>query len=115
LATADIERAVMATDNSRHQLRNQVMILLSVKAGLRAGEIAALTWDMVTDAHGAIGPTIELPAIAAKKGSGRRIPVHPDLGTALARLQGAGSGAGPVIVSERGGPMTASSIVNWFG
>lgn len=115
LATGDVERAVMAAGDSRHRLRNQAMILLSTKAGLRAGEIAALTWAMVTDAHGAIGPAIELPAIAAKKGSGRRIPLHPGLGTAMARLQGASSGAGPVIVSERGGPMTASSIVNWFG
>jgi integrase/recombinase XerD len=115
LAAADIQRAVMATGIGRHRLRNQLMILLSVKAGLRAGEIAALTWDMVTDAHGAIGPAIELPAVVAKKGSGRRIPLHPDLAAALARLQRAGSAAGPVIVSERGGPMTASSIVNWFG
>jgi integrase len=45
LAAADVERAVMVAGDSRHQLRNQLMILLSVKAGLRAGEIAALSWD----------------------------------------------------------------------
>ena len=28
------------------------MVLLSVKAGLRAGEIASLTWGMVTDPVG---------------------------------------------------------------
>ncbi len=38
------------------------MILLSVKAGLRAAEIAALTWPMVTDSGGQIGRMIELPA-----------------------------------------------------
>ena len=97
LAAADVEQALMATGDGRHRLRNQVIILLSVKAGVRAGEIAALSWDMVTDAHGSIGPAIELPAIAAKKGSGRRIPLHPDLGTALAQLQAAGSRDGPVI------------------
>jgi hypothetical protein len=30
---------------TRHCLRNAVMVLLSAKAGLRAGEIAKLTWD----------------------------------------------------------------------
>jgi 6-phosphofructokinase len=34
------------------------MVLLSVKAGLRAGEIAKLTWPMVVDAQGRIGSHI---------------------------------------------------------
>ena len=37
------------------------MILLSVKAGLRAREIAALARPMVTDSSGQIGHMIELP------------------------------------------------------
>ncbi|MGA2944222.1 MAG: hypothetical protein ABSE50_19515 [Xanthobacteraceae bacterium] len=36
-------------------MRNKTIILLSAKAGLRAGEIAKLTWDMVTDPTGTIG------------------------------------------------------------
>ena len=32
--------------------RNRVIFLLSVKAGLRAKEIARLTWRMVTEARG---------------------------------------------------------------
>ena len=31
---------------TRHSLRNQLIVRLSAKAGLRAGEIANLTWDM---------------------------------------------------------------------
>jgi integrase/recombinase XerD len=96
------------------------MVLLSVKAGLRACEIARLTWPMVTDARGKIGTALELPAKAAKKGSGRRIPIHPDLRRALATLKRAssnhhGAGTPAVILSERGGPMTARAVVNWFG
>jgi hypothetical protein len=34
------------------------MVLLSVKAGLRAREIAKLTWPMVVDAQGRIGSHI---------------------------------------------------------
>jgi integrase/recombinase XerD len=39
---------------TRYPLRNRVIVLLSVKAGLRAGEIAKLTWDMVLDPSGQV-------------------------------------------------------------
>jgi integrase/recombinase XerD len=56
-----------------------VIVLLSVKSGLRACEVAKLTWDMVSDATGRIGHLIELRDRAAKKTGGRAIPLHPDL------------------------------------
>jgi integrase len=64
------------------------MFLLSVKAGLRAKEIASLTWAMVTDAEGQIADTIRLEnrASMGKKG-GRTIPLHADLHAALVTLQ----------------------------
>jgi integrase/recombinase XerD len=68
---------------TRNPFRNRVIVLLSVKAGMRAGEIAKLTWDMVLDADAGVGSMIELRDAAAKKGSGRRIPLHPDLRQAL--------------------------------
>jgi integrase len=58
-------------------------LLLSVKAGLRAGEIANLTWQMLVEPTGEIGTSLELQNRVAKKGSGRVIPVHPELHTAL--------------------------------
>jgi integrase len=99
---------------TRYPVRNRLVVLLSVKAGLRAGEIAQLTWDMVVDASGEIAAVIELRDCAAKKRSGRLLPMHGDLRTALdawGRITGTG---GPVIRSERGGPMSPVSIVNWF-
>jgi integrase/recombinase XerD len=93
---------------TRYPDRNRIIVLLSVKAGLRAGEIAALTWDMVLDPSGEIGTTIELHDKAAKKSSGRRVPVHPDLRTALVAWKQKTVGEGPVVRSERGGPMTAT-------
>src|ERR1700678_1938236 len=45
---------------TRWPTRNRVIFLLSVKAGLRAKEIACLTWRMVTDARGQIGQAIPL-------------------------------------------------------
>ena len=77
LASIDVADLLAFADCSRHRLRNRVIVLLSAKAGLRAGEIAGLTWDMVLDANGQIGTCIELRDHAAKKGSGRVIPMHP--------------------------------------
>jgi integrase len=64
---------------SRYPIRNRVIVLLSVKAGLRAGEIANLTWPMVLDPSGEIATYIELHDVAAKMRSGRRVPLHNDL------------------------------------
>lgn len=94
--------------------RDRVMILLSVMAGLRAGEIAGLTWPMVLTAEGQVGRQIELRDATAKMRSGRVIPIHPSLRTALIRLRHRGGRDGPVIQSARGGALRASSVVNWF-
>ena len=115
LASLDVADLLAFADCSRHPLRNRVIVLLSAKAGLRAGEIAGLTWDMVVDAGGQIGRCIELSDHAAKKGSGRLIPMHPDLADALSGLRKASTGwSGHIVQSERGGSMTALSIVIWF-
>ena len=89
LSDDNFEDLLLFAETSRHPLRNKVVVLLSAKAGLRAGEIANLTWAMVTDPTGAIGTVLELPDHAAKKGSGRVIPLHEDLRTALAAWRGA--------------------------
>lgn len=94
--------------------RDVVIILLSVRAGLRACEIAGLDWSMVTDSNRRLSPLMELRDDIAKKGSGRRIPLHPELKSALTALRPAGKRDGPVVVSLRGGPMRANSVVNWF-
>jgi integrase len=99
---------------TRNPRRNHLILLLSLKAGLRAGEIAKLTWDMVVGPTGEIGHVIELRDCAAKKKSGRLIPIHPSLRAALTAWRKLTTGTGPVIRSERGGPMTPVSIVNWF-
>jgi integrase len=114
LSLHDVEDLLTFADTTRHPIRNRVIVLLSAKAGLRAGEIANLTWDMVVDAGGRIGNVIELRDHAAKKGSGRLLPMHPDISDALANWRQDSSGSGHVVRSERGGPMTALSIVVWF-
>src|SRR6476659_8591927 len=114
LSTEHIDDLLFFADNTRFPLRNRVIVLLSIKAGLRAGEIAKLTWEMVLGASGEIGVVLELRNQAAKMGSGRLIPLHPELQQALSALRQSSPGAGPVVCSERGGPMKPLSIVIWF-
>lgn len=110
-----LRRALRAAGRSTTPHRDRTMVLLSVRAGLRACEIARLEWSMVLDAHGRISPLLELADIAAKKRSGRRMPLHPELKLALLRLRSeTGARDGPVIVSARGGRLRANSVVNWF-
>jgi integrase len=99
---------------TRNPLRNKLIVLLSVKAGLRAGEIAGLTWDMVLDPTGEVGQAIELHDRIAKKNSGRRIPISPALRIALTAWCLLTGSVGSIIRSERGDAMTPTGIVNWF-
>jgi integrase len=114
LSEDDLHDLLVYASTTRNPLRNRLIVLLSAKAGLRAGEIASLTWDMVVDPTGAVGSVIEVRDWAAKNKGGRRIPIHPDLRTALIARRAVTDGVGPVVTSERGGPMTALSIVVWF-
>src|SRR5271157_464740 len=110
LSSADINDLLIFATCTRHPLRNRVIVLLAAKAGLPAGEIAKLTWDMVLNPTGHISSVIELRDAAAKNGSGRLIPMHPDLRQVLVTYRHLSTDIGPVIRSERGGAMTPLSI-----
>ena len=74
-------------EKSRYPLRNKVMLLFSFKAGLRAKEIAAVTWSMVCNTDGKIGTEINLTNNASKGNySGRIIPLNKQLKNLLERL-----------------------------
>src|SRR3974377_1400532 len=105
LSLGDVNDLLVFASCTRHPVRNRVIVLLAAKAGLRAGEIANLTWDMVVDLTGDVSSVIELRDIAAKNGGGRLIPVHPDLRQALTSYRSLSTVIGPLIRSERGGPM----------
>jgi integrase len=62
-------RAVLAElDTRRYPLRDRVMLLLSIKAGMRAVEIASITWGMITDADHPLGQAFD--------GAGNSMPLH---------------------------------------
>jgi integrase/recombinase XerD len=109
LSTDHIDDLLFFAERSRHPLRNRLIVLLSVKAGLRAAEIAKLSWDMVLGPSGEIGVAIELQDKIAKKRGGRSIPLHAELREALTEVRKLCNDRGPIIRS-----MTPMSIVVWF-
>ena len=111
------ERLVLAyIDTTRRPTRNRVIFLLSTKAGLRAKEIAALTWSMVLTATGEVADQIALESVAAKGSSGRTIPMNKSLRAALNELAHLYEvkQAEWVVTSERSPSMSAQSVVNLF-
>jgi integrase len=114
LSPHEVEDLLFFAKTTRYPDRNRAIVLLSVKAGLRAAEIAKLTWQMIVGPVGDVGHRIELQDRAAKKRSGRIIPLNSQLRDALIILRGSCTGHGPVIRSERGQAMTPLSIVVWF-
>ena len=90
-----------------------------MKAGLRAKEMASLTWAMVTDAAGQIAEAIHVQNRASKgKTGGRTIPMHPDLQAALVALQTARGdmatpGAADALLRARWG-LSPATVRLWF-
>jgi integrase len=109
-----LRRMLRRTSIAPFPARDRVMILLSIKAGLRACEMARLEWSMVLDARGKIADILAIHDAIAKKRGGRRIPMHPNLRHALRSLLRISEPFGPVIRSARGGHLRPTSVVNWF-
>ena len=121
LSKKQIDQLIWYVGTLRHPLRNEVIVLLSVKAGLRAKEIAGLTWSMVTDADGDIGSNIHLTDRASKGRSGRVIPLNMQLRQKLEDLLQAERqhhrfdvASSHVIRTERSAKTSPQAIVNMF-
>ena len=116
LSGREITQVLSQIKLSRYPERNEVMVLLSLKAGLRAKEISLLTWSMVTDASREIGEVLHLPHQSTKGKSGRIIPLNKELKRALTTLYELVSPESHhyVITSERGERMLPCNISHWF-
>ncbi len=107
---------------TRDPSRNRLIFLLSVKAGLRAKEIAGLTWGMVLSASGDLEEYISLQNIASKGNSGRLIPINKqlrvELGCHLKETRGKATlhelRDRRVVQTQRGTQTSPQVIVNMF-
>jgi len=116
LTPPQIKSILTHLEATRWAARDRVIFLLSVKAGLRAKEIASVTWPMVTDGQGTLSDAIHLQDKASKGSSGRTIPLNRELKAALEQhYASAPKKTGDfIITSERGSRMSAGSITMWF-
>lgn len=117
LAEAQIRAALGAIKTRRYPERDRVMVLLSVRAGLRAKEIALATWSMATDAEGNVGDALHLSNGASKgKKGGRTIPLRAELREALIALKAIRNPdpSDRIIHSERDIGMSPIAVQVWF-
>ena len=121
LTKKKIDQLIWYVGTLRQPLRNEVIVLLSVRAGLRAKEIAGLTWSMITDADGDIGSSIHLTDHASKGRSGRVIPLNMQLRLKLADLleherkhHHFDIATSHVIRTERSDKTSPQAVVNMF-
>lgn len=121
LSRQQIEAVSSYLLNRRHGLRDQTIFNLSIRSGLRAKEIASLTWAMVTTSDGKIGDAIHLTNVASKGKSGRIIPMNKAVKDNLGRLlleqqkiRHFDITTAYVITTERAKQTSAQSIVNMF-
>ena len=116
LSKGQVDAVLGYLAKTRWPTRNRLIFLLSVKAGLRAKEIASLSWRMVTDAGGQIGQAIRLENRATKGQSGRVVPMNEELRTALVHYSKTVivSDSAFLIESERSKGMAPQVVVNLF-
>ena len=106
---------------SRNPIRDQVIFLLSHKAGLRAVEIASLTYAMITDSNSQISDYISLTNKASKGKSGREIPINNQLKHMLQQLLNIQStyhdfdiSKDYIVQTQRSKSTSSQAIVNMF-
>ena len=121
LSDKQVEIVLSYILNRRNSSRNKVVFLLSVKSGLRAKEIADITWAMVCNSHGEIGDTINLTNNASKGNSGRIVPINKFLKIALIEYyelekinKTFNIHTSSIIRTERSLNTSAQAIVNMF-
>lgn len=115
-----IEAVLNYLSARRNPQRNQVIFLLSVKAGLRAKEIALLRWEMLLESDGSLSGQLSLTDDASKGRSGRHIPLNKALRARLDdllkvyRRVSSFDFTDHVVKTERSQSTSPQAIVNMF-
>ncbi len=110
ITEANLRAALAVLKNARER----AMVLLSLKAGLRAVEIAGLTWGCIREDD----TIIEL--VSTKGGKPRTVPVNKELRKALRdyRTECKRTGDDDHVFLARharpGTPLTANAVAAWF-
>ena len=120
LTNKQIDSVLDYLSRSRSPKRNQAIFLLSVKAGLRAKEIASLRWEMLLNADGILSDYLALPNNASKGRSGRQIPLNRQLKETLLILFQSESGRKDfdakdfLVRTQRSKQTSSQAVINMF-
>lgn len=87
LTDAEFKRLMAVVAQSRHAARNRLAFMLSHFAGLRVGEIAALTVHDVIDCDGGVREQLRLSADITKGGHARTVFLNEKLRRELRQYQ----------------------------
>lgn len=119
LSEPEFKRVLSVVAGMRHAERNRIALMLSFYAGLRVGEIAALTVRDVMDSQGQVRDQILLKAAITKSGEARTVFVGDKLSRELARYVGALRGItaspdAPLLPTQKGAAFTANTLCQLF-
>ena len=105
LSHNDIRRMFRIIETTRHAERDRLAFVLSIYAGMRVGEISALTVGDVVNQHGGFPSEIKLGANHTKGTKGRTVILSPafgeEIGAYLRNSQPERHLDSPLIVSQR--------------
>src|SRR5262245_33513115 len=105
LTEREVERLITGCSDNRWPQRDQTMILIAFRHGLRASELCELQWTQI-DFEAAT-----LAVSRVKNGSASTHPLSRRELRALRRLHREAEGKSPFLfLSERGSPMTTSNF-----
>lgn len=121
LTSKQVDLVLYYLSSTRLPLRNSLIFLLSIKAGLRAKEISSLTWSMVLDSDGNVSNNIDITNSASKGHTGgRTIPINKQLKSLLIKyfdeikVQKYFNPSNNVIITQRSKSTSPQAIVNMF-
>lgn len=114
LTDAELKRVLAVIARGRHSARNRALVLLSHYAGLRVGEIAALTWGDLLEPGGDIARQFLLKAQHTKTSEARTVHINAKLARELAAykncFQQEPKRSAPPVASQKGGAFSANSL-----
>lgn len=119
LTEQEQKRLLAVVAQGRYAARNRMAVMLSYLAGLRVGEIAALTWGDVLDSNGAPREQIRLAAEITKGQHARVVFVNDRLRKEIERYQGSIAGKAktetPLLLTQKRTPFSANTLCQLMG
>lgn len=114
LTEAELKRVLATVADARHGARNRMALMLSHLAGLRVGEIAALTIRDVFDSEGKVREQIRLAAAITKGGHARVVFVSERLRREIERYRKSWEkerpAKAPLLVTQKRAAFSANTL-----